>query len=272
MIYVIDIKEKVQDVHTIVRDQKHQAILDWITPVDYYRQHNDIIARRQGTTGKWFLKSEKFQAWMKKKKETLFCPGIPGAGKTIMTAIVISHLYQEFAGSKTGIAYVYCNFQRQSEQKAEDLIESLLKQLSQSLPSLPKYVSDLYDRFQKDRIRPSFAEISQALNTVAASYKRVFIIIDALDECSSSGSSRTRFLEEIFDLQAKCGANTFATSRNIGEISTLFAPDSFFPISAKDEDVEEYLDVRLARLDAEILDKHFLDKIKVQVLGAADGM
>jgi hypothetical protein len=63
-------------------DQRRRAILEWITPIDYAAQQNDFIARRQPGTGQWLLDSAEFQEWLKDKERTLFCPGIPGAGKT----------------------------------------------------------------------------------------------------------------------------------------------------------------------------------------------
>lgn len=139
-----DVKEKVEDVHIFARNQKQQAILDWLTPVDYAPQHNDFISRRQPGTGKWFLGCEKFQEWLKNDKQTLFCPGIPGAGKTMMSATVIAHLYQVFPTTDVGIGYIYCNLQRQTVQKAEDLLLSLLKQLAQRQALLPRDVCDPY--------------------------------------------------------------------------------------------------------------------------------
>jgi Cdc6-like AAA superfamily ATPase len=67
-----------------------------------------------------------YQAWLKTSKQTLFCPGIPGAGKTICTSIVVDNLNTQFQNdSRTGIAYIYCNFRRQGEQKVGDLLASL---------------------------------------------------------------------------------------------------------------------------------------------------
>lgn len=94
----------------------------------------------------------------------LFCPGIPGAGKTILTSIVVDHLYTKFQkDTDIGIAYLYCNFRRQDEQKAKELLASLLKQLAQGLPSLPESVKSLYDSHKDKRIEPTFNEISGAL-------------------------------------------------------------------------------------------------------------
>jgi hypothetical protein len=46
-------------------------------------------------------------------------------------------------------------------------------------------------------------------------YSRVFIIVDALDECQLSEGCRTTFLTEIFNLQAKSRANIFEDYREI---------------------------------------------------------
>src|SRR5271155_4005075 len=70
-------------------DQESQKILDWLTPIDYAPQHSDFISRRQEGTGQWLLNSDQFQTWLNTTKQTLFCPGMPGAGKTMITSIVV---------------------------------------------------------------------------------------------------------------------------------------------------------------------------------------
>jgi hypothetical protein len=122
-------------------------------------------------------------------------------GKTILTSIVVDDLYNRFHNDATvGIAYVYCNFRQQDKQKVDHLLASLLKQLAESQPSLPASVRDLYDRHKAKRTQPSLDEISRVLQSVAAIYSRVFLIIDALDECQASDGCRTKFLTEIFNL------------------------------------------------------------------------
>jgi DNA replication protein DnaC len=76
-------------------DQGRQTVIDWITSIDHAPQQSDFIKRRQAGTGQWLLESTDFQEWMKTGK-TLFCPGIPGAGKTILTSVVLKELNTRF--------------------------------------------------------------------------------------------------------------------------------------------------------------------------------
>lgn len=98
------------------QQRERQAILDWLTPVDYATQQSDFIYRQQKGTGQWLLDSAEFQAWLETDKQTLFCPGIPGAGKTILTSIVVDELTIRFSNDPTiGIAYLYCNFRQKDK-------------------------------------------------------------------------------------------------------------------------------------------------------------
>jgi Cdc6-like AAA superfamily ATPase len=255
-------------------DQGRQTILDWITPIDYALQQSDFISRRQAETGQWLLDSAEFKAWVETDKQTLFCPGIPGAGKTILTSIVVEELSTRFNNnSNIGIAYLYCNYQRQHEQKPEDLFASLLKQFVQEQPSIPNSVRTLYDRHKNKRTRPSLDEISGILQSVAAVYSRVFIIVDALDECQVSGGCQQRFLSGLFNLQTKCGVNLFATSRPILSIEKEFEGNLNLEIRASEEDVRRYLDGHMFQLPGFVVRSLELqEEIKTHIVKAVDGM
>ena len=172
----------------------------------------------------------------------------------------------------TGIAYLYCNFRRRDEQKAEDLLASLLKQLAQGLSSLPNSVTDLYNGHKIKGTRP-YDEFSGALQSVAAMYSRVFIVVDALDECQISDGCQSRFLSEIFSLQAKCGINVFATSRFIPEITGKFNGSTSLEIRASKEDVRKYLDGQVVRLPGFVrCNQELQDEIMTEIIRLVDGM
>ena len=186
---------------------------------------------------------------MQTPQTTMFCPGIPGAGKTILTAITIDDLTVRFRSeADVGIAYLYCNFRWEAEQKADDLLASLLKQLSQGRPSLPDSVRALYEKHRDRRTRPSYDELSHAFQSVTVMFSKVYIIIDALDECRTTDGCRTRLLTEIFFAQVRSRANVFATSRFLPEITEKFEGSLLLEIHATEEDVRRYLDGCMFRL------------------------
>jgi Cdc6-like AAA superfamily ATPase len=255
-------------------DQDRRDIADWLTPIDYSIQQGDFISRRQEGTGEWLLSSDKFQTWLNTSKQTLFCPGIPGAGKTMITSIIVEHLSTKFQNdASTGIAYLFCNYRRQQEQKPVDLLVSLLKQLIQEQPSVPESVKSLHEYHKDKRTRPSFDEISKVLHSVVADYSRTFIIVDALDECQISDGGRTKLILEIFNLQAKTGACLFATSRFIPEVMKEFEGSVSLEIRASGEDVQRYLDSHTTQLSSFVRRSPDLQKeIQTEIIKAIDGM
>lgn len=255
-------------------DQERRHIEDWLSSADFAAQTSDLINRRQEGTGKWLLDSEKFKSWVDGTQKTLFCPGIPGAGKTIMTSIVIEHLSAKFqADTDTAIAYLYCSYKRQHEQKFGDLVASLLKQLVRRLPALPDDLKSLYQRYRDRGTRPDDNEILSTLHSVAACRSRTFFIIDALDECSNRDGTRNRLLEEIFKCQSTTTASIFATSRFIPAITTVFQGAMSVEIRASTPDVQKYLDNHITRLPSFVSrDLALQDAVKTEILKAVDGM
>jgi hypothetical protein len=270
--FLIDVQKEVGKLIRIHRNQEHKAILNWLTPIDHAAQQSDFISRRQKGTGKWLLDSDKFKTWLETDKQTLFCPGIPGAGKTILTSVVVEELTTRFyIENSIGIAYFYCNFRRHDEQKIDDLLASVLKQLADSLPSLPDLVKVLYYQHRNLRTRLSHEELLGALQVVAALFSKVFILVDALDECQAS--HRKSFILEMFNLQAKCSINIFATSRFIPEIIEKFQGSISLEIRASKGDIERYLEAHIGRLTQfDDWDRQLQDEIRAEISDAVDGM
>jgi hypothetical protein len=64
--------------------------MQWISPLEPCKRHEDIKSKWLKDTGNWFLESTDFKAWcdgdvsIKNFNPILACYGIPGAGKSIM--------------------------------------------------------------------------------------------------------------------------------------------------------------------------------------------
>ncbi|PGG96211.1 hypothetical protein AJ79_09680 [Helicocarpus griseus UAMH5409] len=256
-------------------DEK-QAILKWLDATDYAERQSDFLRGRQEGTGEWFLKSDQLLQWCSQPKQTLFCPGIPGAGKTVLASVIIDHLQRRFQDDETiPVVYIYCNFKMREKQKIKDLLKSLLSQFIQQhrQPSLPKNIKDLYERHEKQGTAPTLNELSKALPMVVATFARPLIVIDALDECETKENTRDHFLEELLSLQEKSKACLMIISRPIHEIARRLEASVHFEIRAQPQDIDKYISARLHLLPMFVQRNEALKKrIISTIVGGVQGM
>ncbi|KAI9148802.1 hypothetical protein HJFPF1_10844 [Paramyrothecium foliicola] len=267
--YAIDSMERTE---ARLRRLQH---LDWIASDAFGGRQSDTLRRRHPETASWFLSSNPYQDWIKTSKKTLYCPGIPGAGKTIISSVVIDDLYHRFpGGSEVGVAHVYCMFSQQHVQSLEYMLASLLRQLAGNLNPLPTMLTKSYDFHERNSTRPLDTELYELLRCVIAEFKRIFFIFDALDECSMHDAVRKRLLDCLFKLQLDFGINLLATSRNHGEIATRFMEHNatILPIRAQDEDLKYFLEDQISAHGLEQLDDDLRHMVVKEIINASDGM
>lgn len=251
-----------------------RKILDWLTSINYGQQQSDHFKRLQPGTGKWLIDSKEFQYWLDTANQTLFCPGIPGAGKTTLTSMMINHISSKFSSdAEIGIAYIYCSYRQQEEQETGKLLASVLRQLTQRVHPLPESLKNLYNTHGTTQTRPSEDELLEALHFVLPRYSRVFLVIDALDECQTSNNRIVNFLDKLVELQKKHGINIFATSRYIPHIVNYFGSSVSLEIRARQDDITRYINGQMDQLPNHIqANAELQEEIRTEVVDAVDGM
>ncbi|KAF5639627.1 ankyrin repeat [Fusarium sp. NRRL 52700] len=151
---VLQTESNIRDVKSKMDRAEDVKILEWLTPLNYGPQQSDNLSQRQEGTGEWLLTSKEFQNWVDNGK-TLFCPGFPGAGKTILTSIVIDELTTRFRDDDTvGIAYIYV-IDALDELKETDgcrnrFLEEIFKLQAQcdvKLFATSRFIPEITDRF-----------------------------------------------------------------------------------------------------------------------------
>jgi hypothetical protein len=203
----------------------------------------------------------------------LFCPGIPGAGKTIMAAIAIDHL-GTLVEADVGLAYVFCNYKSQVDQNLYGLLSALLKQLVQSRADIAVPVTSLYHHHSKRKSRPSLDEIFTALLTVCSNHARVYVVMDALDECTDQDGTRSQLIEKLRELQMRTNVRLLSTSRFIPEITEKFRLDPMLlEVRASEEDVKRFVAGQIPRLPRCIRrDDELTRAVQSKIVKAIDGM
>jgi Cdc6-like AAA superfamily ATPase len=246
-------------------------MLDWLTSVDFAAQQSDVISRRQEGTGTWFTDSPKFHSWVHGSNQTLFCPGIPGAGKTMIAAITVDYLWKHVQSKDIGVAYIYYNYKTQVDQTAINLAAAILKQLVQERPSIAEPMANLYNRHADRRTYPSLEEIQSALQIVVSNYSKVYVVVDALDECLKD--HRSQLLVMLRDLQSNRNVSFMATSRFIPEVVQQFTLSSMLEVRADDSDVKHFVAGQMYRLPRCVQrDDKLQEAIQDGISTAVDGM
>ncbi|CAG8948004.1 unnamed protein product [Penicillium salamii] len=261
----------VSNVKSTLTSWEDRQMLDWLTKFDYGPQQSDHLSRRQPGTGTWFLASTQYKNWRDSDGQILFCPGMPGAGKTILTSIVIEDLTARCSIDPTvGLAYVFCNFRLKDQQSVEHMLASILKQLAQRQSPLPESVKSLCKRHEPERTRPSLEELSKCVQSVMATYRTVFLVIDALDECQKLNDCQNIFIDHLVEIQKTSHSKMLVTCRPIPEIAERFHGEEL-EIRARESDVESYLYGRISQAGSEILKLH-KQEIATKITECVDGM
>ncbi|CAG9941180.1 unnamed protein product [Clonostachys rosea f. rosea IK726] len=195
----------------------------------------------------------------------------------MIASIVVDDILRVCRDDPTlGIAFIFCNFQRNEQQTAEMLLCSLLKQLVGLLPTPPQQLDELYETHRKSRTRPSVPELSELVQIALGSFSRAFVIVDALDECHNSDVSRDRFLNAILDMQASTGVNIFLTSRAIPEIEKVLCEErgAFkLEIVAQQDDLQRYILGRISEMPQFIRGEPDLrDELVMEISSSVKGM
>ncbi|KAK2608640.1 hypothetical protein QQS21_002869 [Conoideocrella luteorostrata] len=269
---VLGIQEEMTYVARHQRDADYEQLLDWLSHTDYAPKQNEILREKQRGTCLWLFDTREFQHWEKTPGQVLHGFGIPGAGKTFAASSVINFLQQKYLShSGIGIAYVYCDFRRQQEQKADNILANILKQLLHSRPDLAHVVKVFHQRHYKARSKPILSEVATMLHTVVQSFERVFIVIDALDELNGS---QYELLRELVPLQETYSANILMTARkDVFYVEKWFKKVESLEIAAVERDIRSYLDSNACRIPAHILSTSGLaEEVKSTIITAAKGM
>lgn len=129
----------------------------------------------------------------------------------------LAYFYFTFRGSAAQSTYG-----DPTKQSTFICLASLLRQIC-SRAELPQELITLYDNGQRDSRRaPSLIDIQTLLPSLVRGIKKVFIVLDALDECPEylRGLGRAKFLKWILELSNECpNVQILLTSRN--DLSTV---------------------------------------------------
>ncbi|KAL2830411.1 hypothetical protein BJY01DRAFT_240400 [Aspergillus pseudoustus] len=222
--------------------KRHEAIVDYLAPFDFSKRYADLLSQRHENTGQWFLEADAFQKWLVNEGRTLWCSGIPGAGKSVLLASAIHHLQSRFAKQPDiAIIFAFCNHRDAAKQTGENMIGSLWRQLLRRRLLSDTECADLETSYINAGIRPTPKKLVGLLSAEMRRYRRVFILTDALDELAVRHRDSLLFL--LRDLPSE--RSLLLTSRFLDSEYSMPGGSEHIEIQATQEDLSKYIDGRI---------------------------
>ena len=281
-----DLQSSLNDIHSSV-DEHHvrinqRDILQWITtecPWDTHYAHKEDF--QEGTLDD-VLNSDQYYEWQNGVLDddgnavapaTLWCHGPPGAGKSTLVYAIIERL-RKFYGQDAIIVHAYSSYEKQGSQSMEKILACMVKIAVSQFAAVPDFVVDEWKNHNHGLSPIRLKTLHSLLCKLLGSRRKSFILIDALDEITSSQGSSARQLEpddvldEIFNIMKKVNGlkadqgqiccRALLTSRERCSANYSEFGVSEMPIKAAEADIRLTLE---ARIDDRYL-RRLHDKIK----------
>ncbi|CAI6339346.1 unnamed protein product [Periconia digitata] len=250
---IFEIGDHISEIHrkeqTLVKEQMRLSVLESLSTFDHVSTQQDVSKKRYPQTGEWILESNDFVDFKAGKMNTLLCHGMPGAGKTIITSIVVDHFIHKCKKDQSvGTCYFYFRYDSTKEQTMEMVLGSLTRQLLEWQTEIPDdFISSIGSQAQ-DPIAPFGKEV-QSFLFATNTYSKVFVVLDALDEYYAGDSNRAlKFLGWLTEVQRRAPIQLFVTTRANSEVIALLTPCLRTEIRARDDDVTIYINSRMSEL------------------------
>ncbi|KAF7352014.1 ANK-REP-REGION domain-containing protein [Mycena venus] len=220
-----------------MNDAERTEIIDWLSPMNFFLRHADISQARQQGTGGWLLMDTHFQKWEFDSGRTLWCHGIPGAGKTVLASLVVEHLSATFQNQNIGVACIYLAHKEAEDQTPTKLLTGLWRQLvlGKDVGSLAK---QLYWQHKEKRTTLTLDQAFSVLYTAITGFSKVYMVIDAVDEYPEVQR------QVLFKYLGMLGStvNLMITSRPHITLHSSLPNPTTLEIRASEDDIRKYVD------------------------------
>lgn len=254
-----------------IQEETNRRILRWLNAPDVRSNLSNALSKRQPGTGEWFITSAAFQTWIA-IPGLLWLSGIPGAGKTILSSTIIATLLCRLEEFEAAVLFSFFDFQNASQQKSDALLRALLAQLAEQNKESFQCLRKLHDDCKSGGHQASSDALLTTLTAALTHFPRVFIVVDALDECSE----RQQMLKYLKLLSEASNTHIIVLSRRERDIELALedvATQIALTAANVDHDIALYVRHRMAESeDMRMWSSSDRGKVQDKLISKADGM
>ena len=166
-----------------------EKIRDWLSAPDPSTNREEALSQSLKGTGSWFIQSDRYTIWRLIPGQFFWLHGIPGSGKTVLISTILEDLLRRSKRDPTyTIAYYYFDFRDPRKQNSDNMLRSLITQLSRKCVTPPDKLMSLY-RSRNIQTKPMTRELIKVLLDMIGNNEYLLLLLDALDECDDRKST-----------------------------------------------------------------------------------
>lgn len=174
------------------------------------------------------------------------------------------------SNADSGLAYLYCDYRDHQEQTLPNIVGALTRQLLEKLSSTPSKIETLWQKSANGQRPLALYQALDALSEVCKTFGRVFLCIDALDECQD--------LPGLLKLLCQLPSNVWICSTGRKHVATVvsnhFDAAEMVEIEAEDSDVRMFVEHKIEedrQKDPDLMDDNLKEAISDNISGLASG-
>ncbi|KAJ0415115.1 ankyrin repeat-containing domain protein [Aspergillus carlsbadensis] len=244
---------------------------EWLEPTAYTGESSELQQHLNWLvpgTGEWIEQTTEFRQWQSSSSHgALWIKAIAGAGKSVLVARLVSLLQQQCKAQGIPVLFFFFRQIVVANHGPNSLVRDWLAQLLGYSPSLQKTLKDL--RSRTSRVQDvAFNELWHVLLDTLGSLKKVYCVVDALDELDTNHTAD--FLPRLVALGqlAPDRVKLIMSSRPLPHIQKVLNDPSVLEIRLENtqvnKDIAIFVDYRLRQAQPNLSERVLL-KIKQAV-------
>lgn len=245
--------------------------LAWLSSVNPASKLQGFRRERQPGSGRWLFDLAEMAAWLENSNSALWIYGIPSAGKTILSTLVMNEVLTRKRSSSIGTAYFYIRHDDKDSQIPSNVLGSIISQLARQNSAALDDVVELHTKHLREgslTTIPDDDDLIMLLFGISKYFMNTFIMINGLDECRVAfDRERKRLIDVLSEVHRneKCQIHTLIFSRDELDIRKRLTAMGFQTVSiaATSADLRLFVNAWLPSLDiqSETLKVEVVDRL-----------
>lgn len=172
----------------------------------------------------------------------------PGSGKTVLCGLVIETVLEQ-SDDLTAVCFAFCDYKNPDSCLPENILAALAVQLGLQGEEAFDLLEEYFDMLHPDDklpTQPRLDDLVELVGCISEIYKKVFIVVDGIDECGDQVARMTRSLRAVVEGSETISSALF--SRKEEEIREQLSEEfEHIEVSAHVKDLKDYTLAEVSR-------------------------